>query len=645
MKDFFMKKMLILAFVVMNLTTINAFGVQNNASAIKADVMLNPNQWKSLQTIDEGGLVGERVDLWRNVRFSFIADSGYLIDGFENRPGKHPWQGEHLGKWLHAGIIAYKITGDEKMKAKMDELVTRILATQREDGYIGTYADEYTFLEIPESTDPRFIADDIELNEKEELVKTWKKIKGGWDTWTFRYNIYGLLAYEELFPSEKIVEACKKMADLLIEVYGVDKHDLTKYGTRKGISATTVLESIVMLYQRTGEKKYLDFAEEIVAMSENNPGLRLMGTMLENKSVVHPGEGKAYQLMSNLLGYFRLYQVTDNEKYLRTVINAFGNIKRDHVLVTGGPWQKKEKYNGNSECFAYTDDFDAEKSKIEGCADTTWIQLCTQLFELTGDAKYFNEAELTLLNSAYGHQSIDGKHWCYPIKPNELQPKILKAFHCCGSSEPRGLEIYSDHLAGCFKGNLSINTLSPATIKLSDEFGGGTVKILGDFPKASSAKVVLSNNKSKKFTLEMRVPLNTSCNSVKVNGKTVDSRLNSRGYLEVTRKWKKGDAIEFDMEFELVATIQPGKKGQKWVAFNYGPLALAQKSNKANYGAEPFKDISFKSYELEKAVKMLKKTKSADSDIAFKIENSDVTLIPFHLTSPNAGQKTYFKCK
>ncbi len=102
------------------LLSLNAIGAKDNASAIKADVMLNPNQWKSLQTIDDEGVVGERADLWRNNRFWFIGESGYLIDGFENRPGKHPWQGEHLGKWLHAGTIACKITGDQKMKAKMD---------------------------------------------------------------------------------------------------------------------------------------------------------------------------------------------------------------------------------------------------------------------------------------------------------------------------------------------------------------------------------------------------------------------------------------------------------------------------------------------------------------------------------------------
>jgi len=100
------------------------------------------------------------------------------------------------------------------------------------------------------------------------------------------------------------------------------------------------------------------------------------------------------------------------------------------------------------------------------------------------------------------------------------------------------------------------------------------------------------------------------------------------------------------MEFKLVATVQPGKNGQKWIAFNYGPLALAQKSTKENYSNEPFIKNEFKWYEIENAVKKLKTSQSSDSNIAFKVENSDVTLIPFYLTgSKTSGTKTYFKCE
>ena len=94
----------------------------------KEDNGIIQNKWHSFKTFDEDGLLGERIDLWRNNRLWNIAESGYLIDGFEKRPGIHPWQGEHLGKWLHAATLAYDITEDEKLKKELDEMVERLLA-------------------------------------------------------------------------------------------------------------------------------------------------------------------------------------------------------------------------------------------------------------------------------------------------------------------------------------------------------------------------------------------------------------------------------------------------------------------------------------------------------------------------------------
>uniref|UniRef100_UPI0025EC4872 beta-L-arabinofuranosidase domain-containing protein n=1 Tax=Marivirga sp. TaxID=2018662 RepID=UPI0025EC4872 len=261
----------------------------------QAENTIIENQWQPLQTIDEAGLIGERADLWRDNRLWYIGKSDYIIDGFENRPGMHPWQGEHLGKWLHAATLAYNINGDEKLKMKLDEMVERLLATQLSDGYMGTYGESYTFMASPENDMKTKLADDIQpASKKANPAGSDKAPGGGWDTWTIRYNIYGLLTYEKYFPNKEVVEACKKMGDLLIEYYGEGKYDLTKYGTRNGISATVLLESIVMLYERTLDKRYLDFAEHIVKVSEENPKHRLMGTMLEKGSVVYPGDGKGY---------------------------------------------------------------------------------------------------------------------------------------------------------------------------------------------------------------------------------------------------------------------------------------------------------------------------------------------------------------
>jgi len=557
-----------------------------------------------------------------------VAESDYLVDGFENRPGVHPWQGEHLGKWLHAATLAWRITGDEALAAKLESNVGRLLATQLSDGYLGTYAPEKTFVALPENVPRAELHDDVD-------VATAKERRGGWDTWTHRYNLYGLLTFEMAFPNEAVVDACRRMADLLIEVYGGDRADLTKYGTRKGISATTLLESIVMLYERTSEAKYLDFAEHIVERMEANPDLRLMSTLLAGGSVVGPGEGKGYQLMANLLGYLGLYRCTHKSEYLRTAVNGWTEIRAKHVLVTGGPWTRHTVYNGNLECFARTEDFDPWAISVEGCCDATWIQLCLHLFELLGEGKYLDAAESTLYNSLHGHQHADGVRWCAHAAPNEAKPRYVDTMHCCASSMPRAMEMMAGHVVGEIEGHLSIGTLAPCTVTLSEAFGGGTLVVESEFPADPTAEIRFGLQSPRTYTCEFRIPAGVVLRRVRVNGASVEVARNRRGFYELRRRWDHGDVLAIEAVSELKLHIQAGEGGGRWVAFTKGPLALAQKISSIP-AEEPFAGRR-----PDEALAMLVESE----DGSCRIGESGVSLVPYHLTcADDSGPKTYFRC-
>ena len=587
------------------------------------------NSWQALGTVAVVGSQGERLDLWRNRRLWYMAESGYLIDGFENRPGEHPWQGEHLGKWLHAATLAWLTTRDDNLRAELERNVERLLATQLPDGYLGTYAPEATFVAQPENVPLAKPHDDMDVRT------TGTKPRAGWDVWTHRYNLYGLLTYEAVFPNPRVVDACRRMADLLIEVYGGDGADLTKYGTRQGISATTLLESIVMLYERTEDAKYLDFAEHIVRKMEANPRLRLMSGMRSGGSVVGPGDGKGYQLMANLLGYLRLYLGTGKREYLDTAINGWTEIRNNHILVTGGPWTRWMPYNANRECFARTADFDPWEVKVEGCCDATWMQLCLHLFELTGESAYLDAAEVTLYNSLHGHQHADGARWCYFTSPNEARPDYSDRITCCASSMPRAMEMIAGHLVGEIDGHLSISTLAPCTVALGETFGGGTLVVESDFPSDPATEVRFQVEIPRTYTCEFRLAAGTSLAAVRVNGATTEVTINARGFYELRRRWERDDVLAIDARLELNLHVQDGERGQRWVAFTRGPIALAQQVS-AIPEDEPFDDRL-----PDEALGML--VESADG--SFRINGTGVKLMPYHLTcSDDSGPKTYFRC-
>ena len=589
---------------------------------------MNINKWRALRTVDVAGLQGSRLDLWRENRLWFMAESGYLIEGFEKRPGSHPWQGEHLGKWLHAATLAWLMTGDSRLRAELESNVKRLIATQLPNGYLGTYGPGETFVALPENKDLAALHDDMD-------VATARKRRAGWDTWTHRYNLYGLLTYECVFPNEAVVDACRRMADLLIEVYGNDGADLTNYGTRKGISATTLLESIVMLHERTGDAKYLRFAEHIVDRMEANPALRLMSSLLTGGGLVHPGEGKGYQIMANLLGYLRLYRCTGKSDYLRTAVNGWNEIKANHLLVTGGPWTRHTDYNGNRECFARTEDFDPWEISVEGCCDTTWIQLCLHLFETLGESRYLDAAEVALYNSLHGHQHADGIQWCYYTAPNEVSPAYVGNLTCCASSMPRAMEMAAGYLAGEIDGHLSIGTVAPCTVALSDAFGGGVVAVESDFPVSPAAEIRFKPREPRTYTCEFRLPAGTALQRARVNGANVEVTMNRRGFYELRRLWGRGDVLAIDAESEIRAQVQQGEGGQRWVGFTQGPVALAQQVSSVP-ADEPFAGRT-----PDQALAML----GPSTDGSCRIPGSEIALMPYHLTcTDDSGPRTYFKC-
>jgi DUF1680 family protein len=587
-------------------------GIPKGKIAIEAEV---ENAWQPIGYSDVGGLLGERLALWRNKRLWYMADDGYLLSGFESRPGVHPWQGEHVGKWLHGATLAHQQTGGKKLARKLRETVERLVATQETNGYLGTYAEKKRFYTVPTN-------------------------KGGWDVWSHRYNLYGLLTYERFNPNTSIVSACEKMGDLLIKTYGPGGADLTQSGTRKGISSSTLLESMMMLYERTQEDRFLKFAEHIVSCSERNDGLRLMGAMLNEEDVSGPGEGKAYQLMANLLGYVRLYQCTGNKKYLKTVINGWNNIRERHLMTTGGPWSRKMPYTGNKECFARSEDFDPAEVCVETCSTTTWVQLCLHLFELTGQAKYAEEAEKAVFNHILAAQYREGVDWCYFTTANQSFRKYESRITCCASSGPRALEMFSQYLVGEMEDGIALSSLVPGSISLPSKFGQAHIAITGGFPLKPRMEIRFDAANDKTFPISFRIPRGTRLKSVQVNGRTVAPSVTDRGFQQVTRKWKKRDTVAVAFEYLLDSQIQFGQDGKKWIAFTYGPWALAQEIKDDLPLEEPFKGLDVQSID---PLSLLWPIEGPEAEPGVRIKGTGITLIPYYMAgSKTTGSRTYF---
>ena len=52
---------------------------------------------------------------------------------------------------------------------------------------------------------------------------------GGWDVWTHKYNLLGLLAYYELTKDPQALATARKIGDLLMATFGEGKRDMSMF--------------------------------------------------------------------------------------------------------------------------------------------------------------------------------------------------------------------------------------------------------------------------------------------------------------------------------------------------------------------------------------------------------------------------------
>jgi DUF1680 family protein len=250
------------------------------------------------------GYLGQKIDLCINQRIK-KQDVKELVDQFKSRKEIKLWQTEFWGKWVLSAIDAYVYTHDAELLSIIKQSVSGIMATQTADGYIGNYAP------------------DSQLKD--------------WDIWGRKYTMLGLLAYYDISGDKKVLDASKKLADHLLSQVGPEKANIILTGLYRGMPSSSVLKPMVLLYRKTGEKRYLDFAKYIVAQWETKDGPLLISKALEGIDVgyrfPHPKSWwtwengqKAYEMMSCYDGLLELYRVTGEPSYLKSVEMTVKNI-------------------------------------------------------------------------------------------------------------------------------------------------------------------------------------------------------------------------------------------------------------------------------------------------------------------------------
>jgi hypothetical protein len=268
-------------------------------------------------------------------------------------------------------------------------------------------------------------------------------------------------------------------------------------------------------------------------------------------------------------GLIDLARVTGDKQYLDKAEDYLAWC-RENQLVTGGLPEAMPR-----------------SPQDEGCGLADWIVVGAMMFQFTGDERYFDDAEHTLVNhffmnqfhtGGFGHRTfsqeiVGGKHWQgWDGQFGSENPG------CCSLWGAWAMGQLSQYVATQSSDTVSVNLYPAAEITIPER--GLRLEMSGDFPRMTTAHIRVVCEKPQSFTLALRVPPWNGAMFVKCDGVAAEPVLAGRRAL-LTREWKGATNIDIE-NVRAVRTVSWPANDPKGVAVFDGPLCYGLSSGKAD---------------------------------------------------------------
>jgi hypothetical protein len=521
-----------------------------------------------------GGVVGDRVqaNLENWLLRAPIANPG-MIEMFRVRdrepvPQLVPWAGEFVGKYLISAIQARRMVEDPRLEAMIRDVISDLISTQAEDGYLGPF------------------------RKSERLL-------GNWDLWGHYHVITALLLWNEDTGDEASLQAAIRAGDLVCNTFLDTGHRPLEAGSDE--MNLSILTAMGRLYRHTGNERYLRMMKMVEEDWEKAGDYFRQGLAgVEYYKIPKP----RWESLHDVQGLVELYRITGNEDYKTAFVNLWRSIQRLDRHNTGG-FSTGEQAIGNP----FT------PGAIETCCTTAWAALSADMLMLTGDSTAADELEWSLFNSILGSQHPSGRWWTYntPMdgkREASAHTIVFQAragtpeLNCCSVNAPRGLGVISEWGILTDKDNsLIINYYGPMQARVTLP-SGIDMKIQEEtqYPTDGHVTIHVSPSKPIGYPVRIRIPAWSKHTVVKVNGEQVmpDLEVTPGRYLSFARQWKDGDKINLDLDMSIRTWVGDAPMLGKVSLFR-GPFLLAFDQRDNDYDCNQIPPLDFTKLDYEPA--------------------------------------------
>ena len=456
------------------------------------------------------------------------------------------------------------------MRAKIDEWIPIILAAQEPDGYLqtrftlGTGQDQ-RFGGPPGHWDPQ-------------------RGRGEHEGYVAGYFLEAAISHYNMTGGKdrRLYDAAKKLADCWYDNLGPAPKKAWYDGHQEMEQALVRFARMVDHVEGVGKgDKYTELAKFLI---ESRRG----GSTYDQS---HLPAVQQYEAVGHAVraAYFYsamadIAMMTHDLDYQSAANSIWDNIVNKKYYLTGGigSGETSEGFGPNYSL--------RNAAYCESCSGTAELFFQYKMDLTYQDAKFADLLEDTLYNALLGDIDLDGKHFYYT---NALETDGTRGFRtawhncpCCVGNIPRTLLMLPTWMYATSPDGLYVNLFAGTTVNV-ENVAGTNVQMVQDtnYPWDGKVSITVNPEQAKNFSIRIRVPVRNiseiytsapnsdGITSLSVNGSSIDPKIEN-GYAVITRNWKAGDKIDFElpMKPQRVRASDKVAADRGLVALRYGPL-------------------------------------------------------------------------
>ena len=558
----------------------------------------------------------------------------YKVEGFS-------FDDTDVYKTIEGASYSLQTYPDKKLEQYIDSVLEIVAAAQEPDGYLYT-------ARTMNPKHPHNWSGPERWSEVENLSHEF---------YNLGHMVEGAVAYYQATGKRNFLDIAIKYADCICKNIGEGPNQ------KRVIPGHQIAEmALVRLYTVTGDAKYLNQAKFF--LDARGTTARKDIYLQSHKPVLEQEEAVGHAVRAGYMysGMADVAAITGDSSYIKAVDKIWDNIVSKKLYITGGIGARHQ-----GEAFGDNYELPNLTAYNETCAAISNVYMNYRLFLLHGDAKYFDVLERTLYNGLISGVSLDGGQFFYP-NPLSCDGKYrFNADHtitrqpwfgcaCCPSNVSRFIPSLPGYVYAVKDTQVYLNLFLSNRAELKVNGKKVVLEQESGYPWNGDVRVKVAQG-NQPFTMNVRIPgwvrgsvLPSDLYSydddqklgyrVSVNGQEVIGELR-KGYLQIERKWKKGDVVEvhFDMQPRIVKANEKVTADRGRVAIERGPIVYCAEWPDNDFNIQNILLNQYPKFQvIEKpnllyGIKTL--TTSAQSlnyDTAGKLVTKDVTLtlIPYY---------------